>query len=100
MALSLNLYLNLPKQNSLTPIPNKLKRESIKQSKIYTEMHTVMILECKVDNVPNSNTVKRFVLDLIKCPLYLQGEVVEVTFVGANPKNSAENQVSIIVFQI
>lgn len=26
---------------------------------------------------------------------YFQGEVVEVTFVGANPKNSAENRVSI-----
>lgn len=26
---------------------------------------------------------------------YPQGEVVEVTFVGANPKNSAENRVSI-----
>lgn len=26
---------------------------------------------------------------------YFQGEVAEVTFVGANPKNSAENQVSI-----
>lgn len=26
---------------------------------------------------------------------YFQGEVAEVTFVGANPKNSAENKVSI-----
>ena len=30
-----------------------------------------------------------------KMSFYFQGEVVEVTFVGANPKNSAENQVSI-----
>ena len=29
---------------------------------------------------------------------YFQGEVVEVTFVGANPKNSAENRVSIDSF--
>lgn len=63
-------------------------------------MYTSRILECLVDNVSNPNTAKRLVLDLIKCHVYLQGEVVEVTFVGANPKNSAENQVSIIVFQI
>lgn len=46
------------------------------------------------------NTAKKHVLDLIEYHFYLQGEVVEVTFVGANPKNSVENQVSFIVFQI
>lgn len=59
-----------------------------------------MILGCIEDNISNPNTAKRHVLDLIRCHFYLQGEVVEVTFVGANPKNSAENQVSFIVFQI
>lgn len=58
------------------------------------------ILECIVNNASNMNTAKRLVLDLIECHFYFQGEVVEVIFVGANPKNSAENQVSIVVFQI
>lgn len=56
------------------------------------------MLGCIEDNVSNPNVAKRHVLDLIRCHFYLQGEVVEVTFVGANPKNSAENQVSFIVF--
>lgn len=55
------------------------------------------MLEHGADNA--SNLIRRLALDFIQFHFYFQGEVVEVVFVGANPKNSAENQVSLMVFQ-
>lgn len=40
------------------------------------------------------STAKNTFIRTHKINFYFQGEVAEVTFVGANPKNSAENRVS------